>query len=485
MTIRRILQLAALISIVSSVLMTATFFASRQINHNNIAVTLQLNVAARKISLMGSFVPDLDGLAHQRAQHAELTPLLAVIPVLDARATSLKLRIVEEHESVGALLESLSRENASALSIANREILVGQLDVRIASIMVDIQAMDAITVEHYVEQEKWLRITRIVSLMALAGVIMGLLALLYWRVVIPIIKIEHASARISAGQLDEVVSISGNDEIAALAASFESMRIALRKHMRALDAAHQQINQENEMLVQRVDERTAELRAANQELDSFAYAVSHDLRAPLRAMSGFSQALIEDYGPQMPSEASDYLQQINLASLRMGELINGLLLLSRSTRTELRHDVIDLSAMSQYILADLAHADPARQVACEVAPGLTARGDPRMMEAALRNLLDNAWKFAMRTPQATIRVCAEQRDGETFFCVSDNGAGFDMAHAGKLFQPFQRLHRQEEFPGTGIGLATVQRIVHRHGGVITAESTPGKGARFCFSLPAV
>ncbi len=238
----------------------------------------------------------------------------------------------------------------------------------------------------------------------------------------------------------------------------------------------------NASLERRVAERTAELSAANRELDSFAYAVSHDLRAPLRAMSGFAQALVEDFAGQLGGEARTYLEQIALASRRMGELIDGLLTLSRSTRGGMNHDLIDLSGMARRLLADLARGEPDRTVAWEVADCLEARGDARMLEVVLSNLLGNAWKYTARTAAPRLRVYAEARGGGHWFCVADNGAGFDMAHAARLFQPFQRLHRQEEFPGMGIGLATVQRIVHRHGGRIEAHGEPGRGAVFSFTL---
>jgi len=249
--------------------------------------------------------------------------------------------------------------------------------------------------------------------------------------------------------------------------------------------AEDEVRRLNADLEQRVAERTAELTAANQELDSFAYAVSHDLRAPLRAMSGFSQALTQDYGSLLQGEALVYLEQINLASGKMSELIDGLLVLSRSTRGELQHDAIDLTSLSQRLLEELAHSEPERQLAIQVAPGLQTFGDVRMIEVVMRNLLANAWKYSAHVEpagSAQIRVYREIRDGQGYFCVADNGAGFDMAHANRLFQPFQRLHRQDEFPGIGIGLATVQRIVHRHGGSIEARGEAGKGAVFCFSL---
>ncbi|NUP98487.1 MAG: PAS domain-containing protein, partial [Armatimonadetes bacterium] len=236
-------------------------------------------------------------------------------------------------------------------------------------------------------------------------------------------------------------------------------------------------------LEQRVAERTAELQAANEELDGFAYAVSHDLRAPLRAMSGFSQALEEDYGERLDGEAKVFLEQISLASRRMGALIDGLLVLSRSTRGELQRDPVDLSALAARIREELTRGEPGREMVWEIEPGLTCRGDERMLEAVLRNLLGNAWKYTGATARPEIRFAQERRDGVLGWIVADNGAGFSMDHAVKLFQPFQRLHRQDEFAGIGIGLATVQRIVHRHGGQITATAAPGEGATFWFTVP--
>lgn len=228
--------------------------------------------------------------------------------------------------------------------------------------------------------------------------------------------------------------------------------------------------------------RTAELQSANQELDVFAYAVTHDLRAPLRAMRGFSHVLMQDYGEQFDEEGRLYLSQIDQAGRHMAELVDGVLALSRSVRGEVRPEHLDLSAMAKRLAATIAVREPERRVAWHIEPGLTAWGTIDMIELVLRNLLENAWKFTAHTPSAEIRFHAEREGDRQLFCVSDNGAGFDMAHAGRLFKPFQRLHRQDEFPGIGIGLATAQRIIRRHGGIIDARGAPGKGATFRFSL---
>ena len=248
--------------------------------------------------------------------------------------------------------------------------------------------------------------------------------------------------------------------------------------------AQEEIRRLNVDLERRVVERTAELTAANRELDSFAYAVSHDLRAPLRAMSGFAQALVEDYGERLDGEAALYLDQIQRASGKMGALIDGLLALSRSTRSPLRNQPVDLSRLAELMLTEMAKNEPNRQVRWQIEPHLIVHGDRVLLAAALDNLLANAWKFTAHRLEATIRVFAKEDAGQRRICIADNGAGFDPAHADKLFQPFQRLHRQNEFPGIGIGLATVQRIIHRHGGTLTASGAPDKGAIFCIGLPA-
>ncbi|MBR7831189.1 PAS domain-containing protein [Actinospica sp. MGRD01-02] len=242
----------------------------------------------------------------------------------------------------------------------------------------------------------------------------------------------------------------------------------------------------NAGLESRVRERTAELEASTRELDAFAYSVSHDLRAPLRAVAGFSELILEDYGSALDATGRDYLSRVVAATTRMSRLIDDLLTLSRATRAELSWRPVDLSAMAQRILADLrsAEGDPERPVELIVEDGLHATGDPALLELVLQNLISNAWKFTAKQDKALIHVGVERlADGGCAFFVRDTGAGFDMRYADKLFVPFQRLHSVDDFAGTGIGLAIVGRIINRHGGRIWAEGHPERGAVFRFVLP--
>jgi signal transduction histidine kinase len=225
-----------------------------------------------------------------------------------------------------------------------------------------------------------------------------------------------------------------------------------------------------------------ELEQANKELEAFSYSVSHDLRAPLRAIDGFSHALLTDYESTLDEQGRDYLQRVRGATKRMAQLVDDLLSLSKITRAQLTRENVDLSDVARKVLADLGTRDSQRNVTTRVADGLEVQADPRLITVMLENLLGNAWKFTSKQPAATIEVGKESRGEEVVFYIKDNGAGFSMEHATRLFAPFQRLHAAEEFEGTGIGLATVNRVVARHGGRVWAEARPGQGATFLFTL---
>jgi PAS domain S-box-containing protein len=231
-----------------------------------------------------------------------------------------------------------------------------------------------------------------------------------------------------------------------------------------------------------LEQSNARLAASNKELEAFSYSVSHDLRSPLRSIDGFSQALLEDYANKIDATGQDYLKRLRSASQKMGELIDGLLRLSRLSRSELHREPIDLSIMAIEIATRLREMQPDRKVEFIIGGDLTANGDPQLLRALLENLLGNAWKFTGKVPSAIIEFGSIRNGLQKTFFVKDNGAGFDMTYVDKLFGVFQRLHDVTEFPGTGIGLATVQRIINRHGGTVRAEGEVGKGATFYFTL---
>jgi PAS domain S-box-containing protein len=229
-------------------------------------------------------------------------------------------------------------------------------------------------------------------------------------------------------------------------------------------------------------QRSAELEASNKELEAFSYSVSHDLRAPLRSMAGFSTALIEDYADKLDADGKLYLNKIQQSSELMAQLIDDLLKLSRVTRVDINYESLDLTGIAQKVVEDLRSTEPNREVKVNIASGLVAQGDRNLIKLVIDNLLGNAWKYTSKTAEAQIEIGATYIDGKNTFFVRDNGVGFNMAYADKLFQPFQRLHQAAEFAGTGIGLATAQRIIRRHGGKIWAESKVGEGATFYFTL---
>jgi len=269
---------------------------------------------------------------------------------------------------------------------------------------------------------------------------------------------------------------TGNrDELSVLSDDFNGMLSQIQESDAALQQAHDELEQ-------RVEKRTNELATINKELESFSYSVSHDLRAPLRSIDGFSQALLEDCADKLDPAGKDHLHRVRLAAHSMSVLIDEMLNLSRVARSAIRRENLDLSAMAQSIAEELRAAEPGRQVEFAIEKGLTATGDLELVRAAMKNLLGNSWKYTSGHVNARIEFGKSQQNGKCPFFVRDDGAGFDPRYADRLFGAFQRLHTATQFPGTGVGLATVQRIIHRHGGEIWAEGAVEKGATFYFTL---
>ena len=304
----------------------------------------------------------------------------------------------------------------------------------------------------------------------------------------PIERLIKGTEIMGAGDLGHRVGTDAADEVGRLSRAFDRMAENLKLTTASRDEldreVHERVRAENEAmrLNAELETQLIELDASNKELESFSYSVSHDLRAPLRAMDGFSQALLEDYTDKLDAQGKDYLNRVRAASQRMARLIDDMLKLSRVTRSEMRNERVDLSGLAREVAGSLKEGQPGRDVDFVIQDGLTATGDPRLLRQALENLLGNAWKFTARRERAKIEFGTAEREGRKVYFVRDDGAGFDMTYAGKLFGPFQRLHSDADFPGTGIGLATVQRIVHRHGGKVWAEGEPDKGATVYFTL---
>lgn len=318
----------------------------------------------------------------------------------------------------------------------------------------------------------------------LAGVVLlicalGATALSLWfqqEISRPVLALAETARRVSTSKDFSLrATAHSRDEVGQLVDTFNEMLARLQDQ-------NQQLQQARDELEQRVLDRTAQLEVANKELEAFSYSVSHDLRAPLRSIDGFSQALLEDCGDRLDDQGRSDLQRVRAATRRMAQLIDDMLDLSRVTRDEMHREPVNLSALATSVAEELVRTEPGRQVRFAISPAVIVEGDTRLLRVVIENLLRNAWKFTGKHASANIEFGVQADNGNPVYFVRDDGAGFDMAYAAKLFGPFQRLHAMNDFAGTGIGLATVQRIIHRHGGRVWAEGKVDQGATFYFTL---
>ena len=320
----------------------------------------------------------------------------------------------------------------------------------------------------------------------IALIVAGLGAIGGWvisrRLIRPLRELTQAAASVAEGTEPARVAAKRADEIGELAAAFNTMAARVTEGRHNLEARVAERTQELARALAQLEEDAKQLSRSNRELESFSYTISHDLRAPLRSIDGFSDALLTDCADQLDEVGKGHLNRVRRAAKRMGQLIDDLLELSRVSRTELISSPVALDTLASRLVRDLRERDPDRQVDVKIQPAPPAQGDARLLALVLQNLFENAWKFTSRRADGCIEFGVSNEGPPVTYFVRDNGVGFDMAHSSKLFGIFQRLHSMDEFPGTGVGLAIVQRIIERHGGRVWVDAQPGAGATFFFTL---
>jgi hypothetical protein len=396
-------------------------------------------------------------------------------------STRVKILLVDDQPdnllSAEAVLESLGEEVVKAES--GRQALRCLLEDDFALILLDVMmpGMDGFETARLIRERERSRHTPIIFLTALGkteehlfrGYDVGAVDYLF-KPIVPEILRSKVSVFVELHRKTTLVAEHAN--------LLETRNSELERTVAEKKRAEQEIVNLN----QHLERRILELSAVNRELEAFSYSVSHDLRGPLSRIAGFSQALLESYADKLDDKGRLYLTRVNASAQRMCQLVDDLLNLARLSRADLRRDTVDLSALARSLAAELQAREPDRQVEVRIADGAVAQGDPALLRVVLLNLLENAWKFTRKHPAACIEFGVEDRDGQPAYFVRDDGAGFDMLQSHKLFNAFQRLHADSAFEGTGIGLATVDRIIKRHGGRVWAEGAVERGATFYFTL---
>jgi len=422
-----------------------------------------------------------------RIRYRSMGELLSRLRFEEPEEQDLVVAMQRSHDELGNLYELLLRSKAA------REQIVGALLVKSEDMRAKTRQFAGIQHAQVVEFQRRADTVIMFAIVVLSGLSLMLLTLMSRRLINGIGHLSDGMRRIASGDLAHRIQAATADELGALADSFNSMNDRLRDSYTSIDKlkdeiarrqeAESGIQRLNDELEERVRQRTAELDATNKELESFAYSVSHDLRAPLRAIDGFTRKVIVNFGERLDDEGRRQLGVVRDNAQRMGQLIDDLLAFSRMGRRDMAGQPLDMDAMAKGVADELRAAEPQRAIEFIFAALPDASGDAAMLRQVWVNLLSNAVKFTRHRQIAHIEVGGHTESGESIFWVKDDGAGFDMQYADKLFGVFQRLHRQDEFEGTGVGLAIAQRILHRHNGRIWGEGKPDAGATFQFALP--
>lgn len=487
---------AAIISVaigsVITIIATVSAYSVLTRGQNDRAYASAVSANVARLNLLTSEIlmrPSARAVWQLKRQHEILSAQLAQPRQFNNRADILAAELGRRVAKMKVLIEYVEKLTAStpsqALAQDARDILFTALIGQSGALHSRSLEMREVIAGEAVRVQRNLFIMfggSFVAAMVIGG---ALLLLLCYRLLARILQLRSVIQEIGGGKLDADIPAPTHDEMGDVFRELDQMRLSLLASIGELGRVNLELIRAKADLEDRVADRTASLELANRELESFTYAVSHDLRAPLRSISGFSQAVLEDYGDKLDEHGRTMLHRVTRGTASMGRLIDDLLKISRIDRSPPVLTDVNLSEIAAGVWEALRESAPDRDVRMTIEPEVRAQCDGRLVAIVLTNLLENAWKFTARTPQAEIIFGQQQDIGRTTYFVRDNGAGFEMAYSEKLFQPFQRLHSAEEFPGTGIGLATVARIVRAHGGKIWATSEPGKGAKFCFQLGVV